>query len=584
LKEEALKKARAKHVRFPTLDKYGDFSLLKCAWCESDDFKCGLAGHYQEMQCYDVVQTIRTSRSMLVSKPGMPYEEYEANIVSRSSITDKGTFQKTYKELTSKLWKVGTMGKYVLAEGIYDENEDLKLGRSYKFAGKKERLNVCLCGSVDSGKSTLGGHLLFQLGGMSHREYSILRMQAEKLQQEDRIFALFLDKTKQEIAQGLTVEAKYREFYTQKFHYVLIDGPGHSNFLKNATRAQNSADLGVMVIPAYKGGFEKAVQKRNHQKGQSMGVARTHARMLQCTGVDNIIVAVNQMDRVQYSEDRFEEIKAEMIKILTKMGFKEKRIAVVPISGYQGENLLKPSEKMPWYKGFDIKPRKVPLHGVTLYDALNLQPAPKRNIKKPFKMSVSRVAKLQGVGDVICGNVHSGCLNTGEELQFVNGQQRGKAFTIESWFKRQDYVIDGDQIAVCIRGLSKNNLPHIGDVMFKPSETSLQTCTSFRAAMFVQNHPGQLKVGFCPSIVVAAQIAPCRLDRILWKRGKSTNMLKVDDPAYIEAGDECEVVWVPQSSRPLYIEKYTDDKKFGRVMILESNELVAIARCVDVKM
>eukprot|EP00493_Phyllostaurus_siculus_P015832 UN16076 len=128
-----------------------------------------------------------------------------------------------------------------------------------------------------------------------------------------------------------------------------------------------------------------------------MGVARTHARMLQCTGVDNIIVAVNQMDRVQYSEDRFEEIKAEMIKILTKMGFKEKRIAVVPISGYQGENLLKPSEKMPWYKGFDIKPRKVPLHGVTLYDALNLQPAPKRNIKKPFKMSVSRVAKLQGV-------------------------------------------------------------------------------------------------------------------------------------------------------------------------------------------
>jgi len=101
--------------------------------------------------------------------------------------------------------------------------------------------------------------------------------------------------------------------------------------------------------------------------------------------------------------------------------------------------------------------------------------------------------------------------------------------------------------------------------------------------MFVQNHPGRLKVGFTPSVIVAAQISPCRLERILWKRGKSTNMEKVDDPTFVETGDECEVVWAPQSCRPLYIEKYKDDKKFGRMLILESNELVAIARCVDVK-
>jgi len=580
LKEVALKKARAQHTRFPTLDKYGDLSLTKCAWCGRDDFRGGLATHYQEMECFEIVRSIRASRSILVSKPGMTLEEYEEKVTGDLS-------QEIYKTLTSKLWKLGGMGKYVLADGIYDDNEDLSLGRTYKFAGKKERMNVCLCGSIDSGKSTLGGHLLFQLGGMSHREYSILRMQAEKMNQEDRIFALFLDKTHLEVAQGITIEAKYREFYTQNYHYVLIDGPGHVNYIKNASRAQVSADVGVMVISATKGQFETAISKRRDSNDGKTGIARTHARMLNCMGVENIIVAVNKMDAIDYSEERFEEIKAEMTKILTKMGFKEKRIAVLPISGFTGENLLKPSPKMEWFKGFEIKPRKEQVQGVTFYDALNVQALPKRNIKKPFKMTVSRVAKLVGVGDVICGHVHSGTLSPEEELQFAVNGQVVKAHTVESWFKRQELVMDGDQIGIAIRGLEKvRGMPRIGDVMFKPAELSLRTCHSFRAMMFVQNHTGQIKCsqgrqnGFTPTVAVAAQHVPCMLQRILWKRGKATNMQKESDPAFVEAGDECEVIWQPK--KKLYIEKYEDDKRFGRVLVLESNELVAIARCVDV--
>merc|ERR1711920_361402 len=150
------------------------------------------------------------------------------------------------------------------------------------------------------------------------------------------------------------------EFFTDNFHYTIIDAPGHRDFIKNMISGASQADVALLMVPANKGGFETSIQKGNHKKSEVQGQTRQHAHLLYLLGVDQIIVAVNKMDdkSVKYSKDRFDEIKSEVSKMLTKIGFKIKKIPFIPISGFKGDNLTKISESMKWYKGFEVKIKK----------------------------------------------------------------------------------------------------------------------------------------------------------------------------------------------------------------------------------
>merc|ERR1719277_2570483 len=142
------------------------------------------------------------------------------------------------------------------------------------------------------------------------------------------------------------------------------------------------------MVPANRGGFETSIQKGNHKKGEVQGQTRQHARLLHLLGVEQVICGINKMDdkSVGYAQDRYKEIKSEVSKMLTKIGFKTKN--------------------MDWYKGFKVKPKKKEIEGWTLLDALNdVVSCPKRPKKKPLRMPVSGVYKIKGVGDVITGRI-----------------------------------------------------------------------------------------------------------------------------------------------------------------------------------
>lgn len=212
----------------------------------------------------------------------------------------------------------------------------------------------------------------------------------------------------------------------------------YSDFIKNMISGASQADCALLMVPANKGGFEKSIAKGNHKKGEIQGQTRQHARLCHLLGIDQLIVGINKMDQasVNFSEERYKEIKAEVDKMLTKIGYKTKKIPFIPMSGYKGDNLSTVSENMPWYKGFTVKIKKEKIKGHTLLDALDrCIRLPKRATKKPLRMPVSGVYKIKGVGDVITGRIEQGKIAPNAVVRFMPTGVSGKAFSIEMHHK-----------------------------------------------------------------------------------------------------------------------------------------------------
>merc|ERR1719359_2262527 len=227
-------------------------------------------------------------------------------------------------------------------------------------SAEKKHLGIVIVGHVDAGKSTTTGHLLFELGGLSEREMTKLQAEADAVGKGSFAFAFFMDKSKDERARGVTIACTTKEFFTESYHYTIIDAPGHRDFIKNMISGAAQADVALLMVPANKGGFETSIAKGNHKKGEVQGQTRQHARLCHLIGIEQMIVAVNKMDdkSVNYDQGRFKEISGEVDKMLTKIGYKTKKIPFIPMSGWKGDNLTKKTEKMPWWTGQKVKVKK----------------------------------------------------------------------------------------------------------------------------------------------------------------------------------------------------------------------------------
>jgi elongation factor 1-alpha len=456
----------------------------------------------------------------------------------------------------------------------------------------KEHLSIVICGHVDSGKSTTTGRLLFELGGIPERELEKLKEEAAALGKQSFAFAFYMDRQKEERERGVTIACTTKEFFTDKWHYTIIDAPGHRDFIKNMISGAAQADVCLLMVPA-DGNFTTAIQKGDHKAAEIQGQTRQHARLINLLGVKQLIVGVNKMDSdvAGYREERYVEIRDEMKHMLTRVGWKpdfvEKAVPILPISGWMGDNLIKKSEKMGWWKGVDVKSidgRSV--HIETLLNALNdMVVVPERKTNAPMRVPISGAYKIKGVGDVLAGRVEQGVVKPGDEVIFLPTHTTanpcvGKVFTVEMHHKRVDKAGPGDNVGMNIKGLDKGNMPRTGDVMILKSDATLKPCANFTAQIQTLDIPGEVKAGYSPIGFVRCGRSACKITKINWKVGKETGGKKLEEPHGLKANEMAEVVFEPV--QPLVVDSFKACEGLSRIAFLDGNTAVMLGKVVAV--
>lgn len=297
-------------------------------------------------------------------------------------------------------------------------------------------MNLVVTGHVDNGKSTTVGHLMVDLGVIDQRTIDSFAKESEATGKGDTFkYAWVLDSIKDERERGITIDLAFQKFETQKFFYTLIDAPGHRDFIKNMITGASEADASILVVSVKPGETEAATEPG--------GQAREHAFLSRTLGVGQIVVALNKMDDVGYSEARYNEVKETVEKMLKMVGYNTSKVSFIPVSAWKGDNLVKRSENMPWYKG------------PTLAEALDAFTPPEKPINKPLRVPVQDVYTITGVGTVPVGRIETGKMKVNEKVIVMPSGVPGEIKSIETHHTQMDYAEAGDNIGFNLRGVDK---------------------------------------------------------------------------------------------------------------------------------
>jgi len=275
-----------------------------------------------------------------------------------------------------------------------------------------------------------------------------------------------------------------------------------------------------------------------------------------------------------------------LVKVGWKKAFLTKSVPFIPMSGFKGDNLIKKSSNMTWYKGQDVDLHGVPVHVDILLDALDLLvKPPARDLSKKMRMPVSGIYKIKGVGDVITGRIEQGEVNPKKDVFFLPTHTsanpcKGTVFTLEMHHKRLDTAGPGDNVGLNMKGLDKQNMPRAGDVMIYADDTSIKATASFTAQVQTLDIPSELKEGYSPIGFVRCGRASCRLTAIDWKMGKETGGKKLESPHSLKSNEMAQVVFTPQ--QPLVTDSFKNCEGLARIAFLDGNTAMMLGRIVKV--
>merc|ERR1719182_336136 len=308
--------------------------------------------------------------------------------------------------------------------------------------------------------------------------------------------------------------------------------------------------------------------------------------------ISGIVIGVNKMDcdTAGYKQARYDEIGNEMKSMVVKVGWKkdfvEKGAPVMPISGWMGDNLLKKSDNMSWWTGYDVAFGKETIHVDTVYDCLDkLCRVPERPSSAPMRMPISGIYKIKGVGDVLAGRVEQGLVKPGEEVVFLPTQTSsnpcgGKVFTVEMHHKRVEGANPGDNVGMNVKGLDKLNMPRSGDVMVYKADKSLSPCKEFTAQVQTLDIPGELKAGYSPIGFVRCGRSACKMTALNCKVGKETGGKKLEGPASLKSNEVAEVVFEPV--HPMVVDSFKKCEGLSRIAFLDGNTAVMLGKITKV--
>lgn len=414
----------------------------------------------------------------------------------------------------------------------------------------KTHVNLVIIGHVDHGKSTTVGRLLFDTGSVREETIRKLKDIAKEKKKETFEFAFVMDSLKEERERGVTIDVAFKNFDTPKYYYTIIDAPGHRDFIKNMIVGTSQADVAVLVVSAREG-----IQDQTKE----------HAFLAKILGINQMMVYINKMDAVEYKEERFNEVKDQVLKLLTGAGYKADGLKFVPGSSYKGDNVVKKSENMPWY------------NGPTLVELLDAIEPPERPIDKPLRLPVQDVYSITGVGTVPVGRVEAGIMKPNQQVLIMPAGTKAEVKSIEMHHQQLPEAKAGDNIGFNLRGIGRKDIAK-GDVLCEPGNPAT-VAEEFTAQIIVLNHPTVIAPGYTPVFHIHTAQVTCTITEIVKKMDPRTGQVVQENPEYIKTGDAAVIKVKP--TKPLVIEKQSDVPQLSRFAIRDMGQTVAAGMCID---
>ena len=409
------------------------------------------------------------------------------------------------------------------------------------MAKEKEHLNLAFIGHVDHGKSTLVGHLLLKAGAIAEQQLD---------EGEDK-FRFVMDKLGEERERGVTIDLAHQKFSTKKYDYTVVDCPGHRDFVKNMITGASQADAAVLVVAANDG---------------VMPQTKEHMFLSMTLGIKQLIIAVNKMDMVDYSEERFNEVKEEVGALLKSIGRDPASTPFIPMSAFEGDNIKEKSDNMSWYKGD------------ALMAELDKLTPPEKPVDLPLRIPIQDVYSITGVGTVPVGRVETGIMKKGENVIFEPAGASGEVKSIEMHHEQFDEAEPGDNIGFNVRGVGKNDIRR-GDVAGHV-DNAPTVAKEFDAQIVVLQHPGVITVGYTPVFHCHTSQVACTFLELSKKLNPATGAVDEENPDFLKTGNAAIVKIKP--TKPMCLENAKEIPQMGRFAIRDMGQTVAAGLCLNV--
>ncbi len=422
------------------------------------------------------------------------------------------------------------------------------------MAAEKPHMNLVFIGHVDHGKSTTVGRILLDTGTIESHLIEKYRKMAEEKGKASFEFAWVMDGLKEERERGVTIDVAHKKFMTDKYYFTIIDAPGHRDFVKNMITGTSQADAAVIVVSAPEG---------------VMAQTKEHIFLSRTLGVQQVIIAVNKMDATKppYDEKRYNEVKDEVSKLLKNVGYKVDEIPFIPISAFKGDNVVKNTDNMSWWKG------------KTLVQTLDDLTPPDKPTNKPLRLPVQDVYTITGIGTVPVGRVETGVLKPNMKVIFMPSNKVGEVKSIEMHHEPLPQALPGDNVGFNVRGVAKNDIRR-GDVA-GPVDNPPSVAKTFQAQIMVLNHPSVLTAGYTPVFHCHTAQVACMFEALEKKLDPRTGVTKEENPQFLKTGDAAIVKIMP--TKPMVIESAKEFPQLGRFAIRDMGQTVAAGMCISVE-
>lgn len=412
---------------------------------------------------------------------------------------------------------------------------------------QKDLLRFLTAGSVDDGKSTLIGRLLFDSKKLYEDQLDALERDSKRMGNAgDHIdYALLLDGLKAEREQGITIDVAYRYFSTNNRKFIIADTPGHEQYTRNMITGGSTANLAIILVDARTGVITQT---------------RRHTFLVSLLGIKHVVLAVNKMDLVDFSEERFSEIVGEYKKFIAPLGIPD--VTCIPLSALDGDNVVEKSERTPWY------------NGISLLDFLETVPIDNDHNLKDFRFPVQYVLRPNLDFRGFCGKVASGIIRKGDEVMALPSGKKSRVKSIVTYDGELDYAFPPQSVTLTLEDEIDVSR---GEMLVHPDNLPMMERNFEAMVVWMDEEPMDVNKSFF--IKQTTNMSRTRIDSIKYK--VDVNTMEHSAVPFLSLNEIARVVLT--TAKELFFDPYQKNKSCGSFILIDpiTNNTSAVGMIID---